>query len=338
MNAPPESNPYLTLVFTGRNDDFGGDFNKRFFRALRFNHERLSEAGVPHEFVFVEWRPIEGRPYLANLLDREFRHLDDTHLRSIVVDRAYHEALSLNPRIQFQEFIAKNVGVRRARGRFVLTTNTDIYLGRGAVGVLAEGALRPGVLYRAPRYDLKGGSDTAFMDWDALHDERNWEEVNAIKPPLFTNASGDFLLLDRAAYHELRGFNEIYRGAKIHLDGNFCRKAYVSGLALVNIDTPVFHVGRGTLHAHKSTYRTRTQDAPWGDIRWNSDVLYANPPGWGLGDAPERRLDARTTYLDFDWNAVAPMVQLTRVVAPGRVRTETPLTGRGAPLHGAARS
>jgi len=45
------------------------------------------------------------------------------------------------------------------------------------------------------------------LDWDQLEDERNYDIINAIRPPLFTNASGDFLLLDRASYHRLRGFN-----------------------------------------------------------------------------------------------------------------------------------
>lgn len=309
--------PYLTIVITGRNDDFGGDFNARFFGALGFNHDCLRAAGIPHEFVFVEWRPIEGKPYLATLAGHAFPELSDSELRSYVVDPAYHDALSLNPRIQFQEFIAKNVGIRRARGEFVLTTNTDIYLGRGVRDFLAERSLSPRVLYRAPRHDLNWSGDASSLDWDVLHDERNWEEVNHIQPPWFTNASGDFLLLDREAYHELRGFNEVYRNAKIHMDGNFCVKAHASGMSLVNIGTPVFHVGRGTLHAQRDAYRDRPADAPWGDIRWNSTVLYENGPEWGLGDAPERILDEGVTYLGFDWRAVGPMVQLRRVVSPG---------------------
>jgi len=328
MTAAADSEPYLTLVFTGRNDDFGGDFNKRFFRALRFNHERLSAAGVTHEFVFVEWRPLADRPYLATVLGAAFESLDSSHLQSFVVDPAYHDALSLNPKIQFQEFIAKNVGIRRARGRFLLTTNTDIYLGRGAVEFLAARSLEPGVLYRAPRYDVKDHSDTTFMDWDVLHDDRNWEEVNSIKPPYFTNASGDFLLLDRASYHELRGFNEVYRNAKIHMDGNFCVKAHASGFRLVDVGTPVFHVGRGTLNAQRANYKERPGDAPWGDIGWNSEVLYMNGPEWGLGEAPERRIDARVTCLDFDWRAVSPMVQLKRVVLPGELAASRRSAGR----------
>jgi hypothetical protein len=151
-----------------------------------------------------------------------------------------------------------------------------------------------------------------------LENERNWEVVNVIKPPLYTNASGDFLLLDRGTAHRLRGFNEIYRNAKIHMDGNFCVKAHASGVPIVDIGAPVYHVGRGTLHAQKGSYRSRPEDAPWGDIRWNSDVIYINPDDWGLGAAPEHRLDARTTLLAFDWATVPLMVALRRVVLPAR--------------------
>jgi hypothetical protein len=308
--------PYLTLVVTGRNDDFGGDFNARFFRALRFNHDHLTRAGIPHEFVFVEWRPLATKRYLAAELAEVFADLPPSVLRSLVVDPAYHDALSLNPRIQFQEFIAKNVGIRRARGQFVLTTNTDIYVSRGVLDVLRSRELENGVLYRATRHDLKDHSDASFMDWDVLEDERNWEVVNSIRPPFYTNASGDFLLLDRDTTHRLRGFNEVYRNAKIHMDGNFCRKAHASSVRLVDIGAPVYHVGRGTLHAQKRVYRPRPADAPWGDRRWNSGVVYANGDAWGLAGAPERRIDARTSYLSFEWAAVAPMVALNRVFVP----------------------
>jgi hypothetical protein len=316
MSTGDDAAPYLTIVFTGRNDNFGGDFNGRLFRALRFNHEHLTQAGVSHEFVFVEWRPIEGRPYLATLLNDEFPDLGPSQLRSYVVDPAYHDARSLNPRLHFQEFIAKNVGVRRARGEFVLTTNTDIYFSRGIIDRLSARTIERGLLYRAPRHDIKSHSDVSWIGWSLLEDERNCEIVNQIRPPLFTNASGDFLLLDRDAYQRLRGFNEVYRLAKIHIDGNFCVKAHASGVPLVDIGSPVYHVGRGTLHAQLGSYRDQPGAAPWGDIRWKSDVIYVNGSEWGLGDGPERMLNSQVAYIDFDWRAVGPIVDLRRVVLP----------------------
>jgi hypothetical protein len=310
------SAPYLTLIFTGRNDDFGGDFNRRFFRALRFNHIRLAEAGIPHDFVFVEWRPIAGKPYLSTLLAEEFRDLERAQLTCYIADPAYHDALSLNPRLQFQEFIAKNVGIQRARGRFVLTTNTDVYLSRGVISRMAESALEPGIVYRAARCDLKESCDVTALDWTVLEDERNYDIVNAIQPPFYTNASGDFLLLDRESYHRLRGFNEVYRVAKIHIDGNFCVKAASSGVPLVDIGAPVYHVGRGTLNAHVGSFRDRPGEAPWGDTRWKSAVVYDNGDDWGLRRAPQRTVRPGLHYLEFTWDAVPPMVALKRVLLP----------------------
>jgi hypothetical protein len=312
--AAPE--PYLSIVLTGRNDNFGGDFTERFLRALRFNHRFLSEAGVAHEFVLVEWRPLPEKPFLATVVEDACPGLVPEHLTSFVVDPEYHEAFSLNPRVAFQEFIAKNVGVRRARGRFVLTTNTDIYLGRELVQMFARGDLQERVLYRCVRVDLKNGMDVRDITWDVLEDARNVEIANNIRPPCYTNASGDFLLLDRCTYHALGGFNEVYRAAKIHIDGNFCVKAHASGVRVEPLEAPVYHVGLGTLYAHHPKYQARPDLAPWGDIRWRSDVIYDNHPGWGLADAPSRTVTTGIRYLDFDWAAVPPMLELRRLVLP----------------------
>jgi hypothetical protein len=312
--------PYLTLVFTGRNDGFGGDFSGRFLRALEFNHAALTEAGVPHDFVYVEWRPVPGRPYLADLLHERLVRDLGADLTSVIVDAAYHDALSLNPRMQFHEFIAKNVGIRRAAGRFVLATNSDVYLSRSLIGRLAAGGLNEGTLYRTVRIDVKSSLDLTCLDWSVLEDSRNYDVVNAIRPPLYTNASGDFQLLDRGSYHRLRGFNEVYRVAKIHIDSNLCVKARAAGVPIEDIGAPVYHVGRGTLNAMWKTYRDRPHEAPWGDIRWHSEVIYENGPGWGLGDAPCREVGARMYYLDFDWSAVGPMVELRRISMPAARR------------------
>ena len=45
-------------------------------------------------------------------------------------------------------------------------------------------------------------------------------------------------------------------------------------------------------------------------------MIYDNSDAWGLRDAPERRVDAQTTWLDFSWDAVPPLVDLRRLVLP----------------------
>lgn len=323
--------PYVSIILTGRNDDFGGDFNDRFFRALEFNHRHLRDRGIPHEFVFCEWRPIAGKPWLAEVLADRYPDLVPHALVSYVADGAFHDAYSLNPRLQFQEFIAKNIGIRRCRGEYILTTNSDIYLSRGVLDVLERRALAPRVLYRAPRVDLKDDIDCEQLDWDVLEDRRNEDVVNEIRPPLYTNASGDFLLLDRASYTTLRGFNEVYRVAKVHMDSNFCLKAQSAGIALTPLDAPVYHVGRGTLNSQAHLYAKRPQDAPWGHMRWKGAVVYDNDQGWGLASAPMRTVRPGLHYLEFSWDAVPPLAALRRVVLPVQRVQAAPAGARAVP-------
>ena len=322
--TPADAAPYVSIIITGRNDNFGGDFNTRLRRALEFNHEHLAARNIPHEFILVEWRPVPGKPWLAEVLAEEYPDLIPDTLVSYVTELTYHEAYSLNPKLQFQEFIAKNVGIRRCRGEYILTTNTDIYLSRGVLDVLERRALEPQVLYRSIRVDLKDNIDCQRMEWSVLEDERNYDMVNEIRPPLYTNASGDFLLLDAASYRRLRGFNEVYRPAKVHMDSNFCLKAYSSGLTVTPLDAPVYHVGRGTLNSQVKMYEARPGDAPWGDRRWRYGVIYENDDNWGLWQAPMRTVKPGLHFLEFTWAAVPPLVSLRRVLLPAARRQAEP--------------
>ena len=123
--------PVVSLVLTGRNDGYGGDFIARFFRSLRFNHQQLTERGIAHELVFVEWAPPSERtPDPRSDLRCDPGARCGGRVPGMSWTRVTRKLLSLNPRLEYLEFPAKNVGVRRARGRFVLTSNCDVYFGR----------------------------------------------------------------------------------------------------------------------------------------------------------------------------------------------------------------
>jgi hypothetical protein len=311
--------PFLTVVLTGRNDDHGVDFRSRFFRTLAFNHRELSTRGIAHEFVFVEWAPDSRNALLVDLVGDAVPALDRSCFHGYVVDARYQEALSLNPRLQYLEYLAKNVGIRRASGRFVLSSNCDVLLGRRVLDVLEQGALEARVVYRAARHDLKMSVDGSRLDWDMLEDSRNLERrPPVLKPPLMGGGTGDFLLLDRDSFHELGGFNEVYRVTRVGLDQNFVVKALSSGLAIRDIGGPVYHMNHpGSYQLTRHAYAGRESEAPYGDIRWHSrGVIYVNRPTWGLADVPARPLSSHVSVLDFSWDAIPPLVDLRRVVLP----------------------
>ncbi len=320
------TSPYLSVVVTGRHDNYGGDFNERFFTALRFNHSRLAERGIAFEVILVEWNPVPDRPYLSDVLARDCADLASA-VRCFVVAPRYHEAFTQNPRIQYLEYVAKNVGIRRAEAPFVLATNTDVLFGRHVIDTIAAAQLRTGIVYRAPRYDIKFGADQSRLGWDALEDPANHVRRPSLAPPLFAGGSGDFALADRETFHALRGYNEVYRAGRVGVDYNFLVKAHGAGFAITDIGGPVYHINHvGSFRISKALYRDNPAEAPWGDSHWHSRfVVYNNPEGWGLADAPSRPLSDGSVYLEFDWRAVPPLVDLRRVVLPVRQAPAAPV-------------
>jgi hypothetical protein len=319
--------PYVSIVLTGRNDEHGSDFRGRFLRALAFNARELSARGIAAEVVLVEWAPIAGREYLIDIARREIS--DAVSLRGYIVDSRYQAALTQNPNVVFLEFVAKNVGIRRARGRFVLSTNCDVLFGRHVLEVFHREALRPRSVHRALRHDLTTESvQNRELTWDVLEDPRNLEEPpRPLQPPYLAGGTGDFVLLDRETFDELRGFNQVYRVARIGVDTNFLIQAASKGIPIVDIGGPIYHVNHeGSYRLNRNEYQGREADAPWGDVRWHSRrIVYANPDNWGLGNAPEVALNGLTHRLEFSWDAVSPLVDLHRVVAPAfRHRAASP--------------
>jgi len=290
--AEPPPLRELEIVLTGRNDNYGGDdFHERMLTVASFNHERLVEAGVPHRFTLVEWNPPEGRP---PLIDRLRERLPWWH-RSWVVSRAWHAWYQENPRLQFMEFFAKNAGIRRATGDWILTTNSDVFLGREIVERLAAGRLVPGTLYRASRFDLDRQMARDGVSWDRLEDPRHLLRRNDPAPPYWNEAAGDFLLLDRDSYHRLGGFNERVRFTKIHKDSQFCLQACHHGLALEWLG-PVYHIDHdGSFVNTRHTYQAGFADAPFGPD-WDSWQPFWNRADWGVRGAIEE-IDGATTWL-----------------------------------------
>ena len=121
------------------------------------------------------------------------------HLVVYEVDAAYHEAFSQNPRLGFPEFIARNAGIRRARGSYLLAADVDAPLTADVVELLAHRALSPMLLYH-----VRGG-----------------------------------MLLDRFSWHRLRGFNEVYRVSTAAAAPSFTLHARAAGVQPIALGAPI---------------------------------------------------------------------------------------------------
>ena len=158
-----EQQPYLSIVATTRNDDHGGDALARtqiFLDALAAQCER---HGLDAELVLVEWNPPADRPGLRDAL-RWPAAGDHFEARIVEVPESIHSRLENSDQLPLFQMIAKNVGIRRARGSFVLATNIDLIFSDELMEFLAERRLDPDLVYRVDRYDVDVGMPDAPID------------------------------------------------------------------------------------------------------------------------------------------------------------------------------
>lgn len=150
--AESHRQPYLSVVVTTRNDDHGGDPLKRLQAFVNTFAAQCRRTTLDAEVIVVEWNPPADRPRVRELLRMPPDVPFAVHF--VEVPAEIHQTFRYAAVLPLFQMIAKNVGVRRARGRFILATNIDIVFSTELVEYLASGLLEPGRLYRVDRRDV----------------------------------------------------------------------------------------------------------------------------------------------------------------------------------------
>jgi hypothetical protein len=145
--------PYLSLVVTARNDDHGGNLLHRMQAFVSGWIAQARRYGISSELIIVEWNPPPDRPRLAGALHWP-RDSDLCKVRIIEVPNELHRRFVHADALPLYQMLAKNVGIRRARGRFVLATNIDILFSNELAEFLAAQRLENGRMYRMDRHDV----------------------------------------------------------------------------------------------------------------------------------------------------------------------------------------
>lgn len=275
--ASPSAPICLSVVVAARNDDHGGDLLHRVRLFLSTFIEQADRYGLRSEIVVVEWNPPADRPRFPEALTwKESSACCD--VRVICVPAEAHRRFTDADVLPLYQFIAKNVGIRRSRGRFVLATNVDILFSDELIRHLASGRLRDDEMVRADRFDVP--SDIR-EDWDtaqrleycrsrALRVYRNTGtyELGGPADPgarfvrraradvhsailrargrvraVYTNACGDFTLLHREGWAALHAYPELPMHG-VFIDGILCHAAVASGIRqrVLAQDCCVYHI------------------------------------------------------------------------------------------------
>jgi len=148
-------NPKFSFVAASRNDDHGGNLRHRMQVFIEALGAQCARHNLDAELVLVEWNPPEDRPGLEDALD--WSRTEGLPVRIIRVPGTLHRKFENASTLPLHQMIAKNVGIRRARGAFVVATNIDIVFSDELMRFLSSADLDPSAFYRTNRHDVNSG-------------------------------------------------------------------------------------------------------------------------------------------------------------------------------------
>ena len=336
--------PHLSIILVARNDNYSGDFNDRLQNSMHWLACIVEKKKLPTELLIVDYNPVpENRPLMQMLNWPQNRSY--LSIRLVHVPNETHQQL-INPQVRktvpLFEFNAKNMGIRRAKGEYILCTNADILLHPSIIEFIAKKIPNKKCYYRTDRFDyksidlydfdnpdttlqrirqkvfrlmLKGygyyieGGENIFKETliRLKNSVRIFRDLNLVKIEFLANllrisinydgfahkyhthCSGDFMLMHRDNWFNLRGYPEDTY-ISTHCDAIFTVIASASGLRETILRWPVYH------QDHERRYNTN-----FDEIKHDKDIndmfkrllketremeascqpKIFNPPDWG---------------------------------------------------------
>jgi len=246
--------PYLSVVIASRNDGYAGGMLRRLHVSISALIEQAERFDLPSELVLVDWNPPAEKE-LWRALESAATHRRCA-IRIITVPPQLHSTLPFADRLPILIHRARNVGIRRAQGEFILPTSPDILLSNELTAWFAKRELDPNCMYRVARRDvpeeaLRYKSTDKRLRYcrkhvQHVHTRHSSQRIDGL-PRLFTNGSGDFTLLSRDMYFRLHGIPEEREFHSMHFDSVFCFMAYAAGAREVELGAPlrIYHVDHG---------------------------------------------------------------------------------------------
>lgn len=405
MASPSSSSaPYLSVVAASRNDDHGGDPLRRTQIFINCFAQQCEKHRLPAELILVDWNPVPDRPGLAAVLQLPPESSFCT-ARVITVPAALHRRFKYAENLPFLQMIAKNAGIRRARGQFVLATNIDIIFSNELMQFISQQTLDPLKTYRVDRHDIQAGLSLALsleatLEYAWSHPIRQHRRLgpppllkhlygdlthrrNIVADPgicrqaggfiaeneggtwhltanrtapmahLHTNACGDFKLISKEGWDEIRGYPE-FAAYSFNVDSMGLVAAHYAGFVEVTLLPPCvcFHIEHslgsgwtpeGAAKLFARLRRSGVLSPEWPvlmplveKMRREQRALEFNHGGWGLADfdLPEEPLgrpnpptveflDRLATYAArHSVGAVEPAYDLDRLALAMEFRTQ----------------
>ena len=114
--------PQLSIIYHGRNDNYAGEFKRRLAWSLATVKKAFSHLNP--EIIFVCWNNLPSTPFL---FDEPLLKQYASGVKTYLVPSTIHEefAKKFDYKGCYLEWFAKNFGLRRAEGEYILQINSD---------------------------------------------------------------------------------------------------------------------------------------------------------------------------------------------------------------------
>jgi len=285
----------ISVVVASRNDDHGENLLWRTQVYIDMLYQQMRRWGIDVELILVEWNPVPDAPFLHNVLRWP---QTDTHWqgRVFVIHDYIHQEIVGDTGLDFFQWYAKNVGIRRASYEWILCSNPDAILSDELMAQVSKATERG--MYSTHRRDL----GTSFVPYHLPRErilkfcaDNVVRENNCALFNVLTDGCGDFMLAPKRDWIQGRGYPE-FKTWSIHLDSlALLQMIYIGGLRQVVLDGGVFHIAHeGSWTTSCSYYGHSYPQYKLSEVvqlctRMHDEGIpvYENPPNWGLIDHVE---------------------------------------------------
>ncbi|KAI8639086.1 hypothetical protein BD408DRAFT_350644 [Parasitella parasitica] len=304
---------YLSIVIVTRVDNYAGGQQHRLQNFIDSAYILAEKTQERIELLIVEWNPPENRRRVIDAF--RFRGSKYLKYRIITIPNSLHEIIQNRGKSPLHEFEGKNVGIRFARGEFVVCTNQDDIWSHNFHNAIKSRVFQKDTIY-VQHQDHHNIHDNlppsivnleAFPSDDTIYNscvlgEQNWGNYT-LPPPITVTSrnnpeiedrtttmnilevadqAGDFTMAHRDTWKIPRGYREA--GGVAWMDIEFiCTAAWTKKI-------PVVYVKPGfTCHQEHANIWESNKEAindntniDMGKIERGESVYMNNENEWGL--------------------------------------------------------
>jgi hypothetical protein len=173
----------FSFIVTTRNDNHGGNMylkNQFFVNRWAYNVKKLD---INCELIIVDWN---SKKNLRNKIIIPKLNANQS-IRIIEVPNRIHKKFKNYKKLNMFQMIAKNVGARRALGKYLILTNIDIIFSNSLLEFLKNKKLNENFIYRVDRYDINFNKFDNFkiteqsLDSNVTHINKKYYTYDVVK-------------------------------------------------------------------------------------------------------------------------------------------------------------